>query len=60
MFFSLVPYLTTLAKDKNIHERFLSVYYLVFSERKRQLNEKNFKVLVFLYYNSFIPYEYLV
>ena len=37
-----------------------SVYNLVFSDKRRSLSEENLEVLVILYYNSFISYEYLV
>ena len=41
-------------------ERSFSIYNLVFSERRRSLNEDNLRALVFLYYNNFISYESLM
>ena len=62
-----VPHLTSLAKRYMYNcfnyadaERFFSMYNLVFSDRRRRCSEKKLKALVFLYYNSFISYEYLV
>ena len=60
-----VPHLTSLAKRYmynclNSADRSFSIYNLVFSDRRRRCSEKKLKALVFLYYNSFIYYEYLV
>ena len=62
-----VPHLTSLAKRYMYNclnsadaERSFSIYNLVFSDRRRRCSEKKLKALVFLYYNSFISYEYLV
>ena len=62
-----VPHLTSLAKRYMYNclnsadaERSFSIYSLVFSDRRRRCSEKKLKALVFLYYNSFISYEYLV
>ena len=38
--------------------RSFSIYNLVFSDRRRRLSEENLKSLVFMYYKSFISYEY--
>ncbi|GFO06838.1 Zinc finger bed domain-containing protein 4 [Plakobranchus ocellatus] len=62
-----LPHLSVLAKryiytclNSADAERSFSIYNLVFSERRRRLSEANLKALVFLYYNSFISYEYIV
>ena len=62
-----VSHLTSLAKrcmynclNSADAERSFSIYNLVFSDRRRRCSEKKLKALVFLYYNSFISYEYLV
>ena len=60
-----VPHLTSLAKRYmynclNSADAEKSIYNLVFSDRRRRCSEKKLKALVFLYYNSFISYEYLV
>ncbi|GFO49986.1 hat family dimerization domain [Plakobranchus ocellatus] len=62
-----LPHLSALAKryiytclNSADAERSFSIYNLVFSERRRRLSEANLKALVFLYYNSFISYEYIV
>ena len=41
-------------------ERSFSIYNLVFSERRRSLNEDNLRALVFLYYNNVNSYESLM
>ena len=62
-----VPHLTSLAKRYMYNclnaadaERSFSIYNLVFSDRRRRCSEKKLKASVFLCYNSFISYEYLV
>ena len=62
-----VPHLTSLAKRYMYNclnsadaARSFSTYNLVFSDRRRRCSKKKLKALVFLYYNSFISYEYLV
>ena len=67
VFCVVVPHLTSLAKRYMYNclnsadaERSFSIYSLVFSDIRRRCSEKKLKALVFLYYSSFISYEYLV